>query len=108
MPVRAALLLVFDNKIRLAFKTKIAPKRLDRLAPLRRRQILVGPRIDIGLIEVVFTFRALRQSAHFAKHPRHGFGAEACNLNKLYALVGFLCSVDAASTICRRYGCRLQ
>src|SRR4051794_35304502 len=89
MPVRTTLLLVFDNKIRLSFETKIAPKRLDRRAPLRRRQMLVGSWIDIGLIEVVFTFRALRQSAHFAKHPRHGFGAEARNLNQLDTPVGF-------------------
>src|SRR3954470_22858185 len=89
MPVRAASLLVFDDKIRLAFKTKIAAKRLDRLAPLRRRQMLVGPRVDVGLVEVVFTFRAPRQSAHFTKHLRHGFSAEARDLNQLDALVGF-------------------
>src|SRR4051794_18714797 len=88
MPVRTALLLVFDNEIRLSFETKIAPKRLDRRVPLRRRQMLVGSRIDVGLVEIVFTFRALRQSAHFAKHPRHGFGAETRNLNQLNALVG--------------------
>src|SRR4051794_14725837 len=89
MPVRTALLLVFDNEIRLSFETKIAPKRLDRRVPLRRRQMLVGSWIDIGLVEIVFTFRALRQSAHFVKHPRHGFRAEACDLNQLDAPISF-------------------
>src|SRR5215213_3604000 len=89
MPVRTAFLLVFNDKIRLSFETKIAPKRLNRRAPLRRRQMLVSSRIDVGLVEIVFTFRALRQSAHFVKHPRHGFGAEVRNLDQLDTLVGF-------------------
>src|ERR1051325_241864 len=89
MPVRAACFLMLDNKIRLICEAEIATERLDRRAPLRRRQMLVGPRIDTGLVEIISTFRASRQGAHFPKHIRYGIGAEVLDLNQLGALVRF-------------------
>ena len=67
MPVRPPLLLMLDHKARLAGKPEILFERFNRLVPLRRRQMLVGARVDVGLIEVVFASGPGRKRFHFAE-----------------------------------------
>ena len=87
MPVRAAVLLVLDHKARLAGEAEILFERVNRLAPLRRRQLLVGARIDVGLVEIILALGAGGESLHFAEGVGDGLGAEAGKLDDLDALV---------------------
>ena len=88
MPVRPPLLLVLDHKARLAGKPEIFLERFNRLVPLRRRQMLVGARVDVGLVEVVFAPRPRRKGFHLAEGVGDGFGAQIVESDNLNALVG--------------------
>ena len=107
MPVRAALLFVLDHEARLAGETEIFFERIDRLAPLRGRQRLVGARVDVGLIEVVFALGATGKRLHFAEGVGDGRGAETATIS-ITSTRSFVSAIlqDASPTIRRRCGCR--
>ena len=85
--VRAPVLLVLNDKARLAGEAEVLFQRVDRLAPLRRRQLFVSPRVDIGLIEEVLAACAARQRLHLAECLGHRLGAEPAYLDELYPIV---------------------
>jgi hypothetical protein len=75
MLMNPSLFLVLDDETRLAGKAEIALERIDRLAPLRRREYLVGAGVDVGLVEVVIALGAGRERLHLAERLAHGGGA---------------------------------
>jgi hypothetical protein len=87
MPVRAAVLLVLDHKARLAGEAEILFQPVNRLAPLCRRQRLVGARIDVGLIEIVLALGVGGEFLHVAEGVGDGFSEEARKLDNRDALV---------------------
>src|SRR5258708_40135729 len=87
MPMHPALFFVLDHETRLASQTEILFERINRLAPLRRREPLILTRIDVGLIEIVLAFGAGGDALHLAEGTGHGLGRDPDELHHLYALV---------------------
>ena len=107
MLMNPALFLVLDDKTRLAGEAEISFERIDRLAPLRRREHLVGAGIDVRLVEIVFAL-----GAGWREPPSPGTPSRiVVALRSRYSItvhpfVGLGVARDAWPTSRRRSGCR--